>query len=142
MANASDLLDWVRRDICRFGRAELHVLVLEQTEKTVHIRIFTDRTQYGIRASSESERGYLGCVAQARKPRAGEDWHRGNDLDDGPLNEETWHKILGDIVSYEMVRLHGPASQRPVPDIVINVTGAGGEIGAACGQANVEKPES
>ena len=39
-----------------------------------------------VGASNESS--YLGCVAQARKPRAGEDWTRGSDLADGELDDE------------------------------------------------------
>lgn len=49
---------------------------------------------------------YLGCVASSRTPRAGEDWTRGNDLADGSLTPETWASILGDIVSYELVKVH------------------------------------
>ncbi|MEE8114809.1 MAG: hypothetical protein V3T23_10710, partial [Nitrososphaerales archaeon] len=51
-------------------------------------------------------RTYLGCTASSRKPRAGEDWTRGSDLADGDLSLETWNKILGDIVAYELVRVH------------------------------------
>jgi hypothetical protein len=58
--------------------------------------------------------GYLGCTASTRKPRAGEDWPRGNDLADGPLSEETWHSILADIVGYELVRVH--RRQQPPAD--------------------------
>jgi hypothetical protein len=58
--------------------------------------------------------GYLGCTSQCRKPRAGEQHHRGSDLRDGPLAAETWHGILADIVSYEMVMLAKTA--RPVAD--------------------------
>jgi hypothetical protein len=50
--------------------------------------------------------GYLGYTASCRTPCAGEDWTRGNDLADGPLTEETWNRIIGDIVSYEMVHVH------------------------------------
>jgi hypothetical protein len=49
------------------------------------------------------DRGYLGCIASSRRWRAGEDWHRGSDLPDGPLTEETWRSILAAIVSYELV---------------------------------------
>lgn len=69
-----------------------------------------DRGSVGPRPNRPmiSDEGYLGCTSSSRKPRAGEDWRRGNDLADGPLTEETWHRILGDIVSYEMVRVHRP----------------------------------
>lgn len=60
------------------------------------------------------DEGYLGCTSQCRKPRAGEQQHRGSDLHDGPLTPETWHRILADIVSYEMVVLAKTA--RAIPD--------------------------
>ena len=102
----------------------------------LRIRIFTDNNWYSITARNPKpqyreteppempddrgsveprsaeprpaimDAGYLGCGSSSRKPRAGEDWHRGSDLADGPLTEETWHKIIGDIVSYELVRVH------------------------------------
>ena len=57
----------------------------------------------------EIDNGYLGCIATCRKARAGEDWQRGNDLADGPLTEETWRRIIADIVSYELARVHTKA---------------------------------
>lgn len=48
---------------------------------------------------------YLGCVVSSRKPRAGEDWTRGNDLSDGPYTYETWTKIKNAIIKYELVKI-------------------------------------
>ena len=53
---------------------------------------------------------YLGCTAQSRKPRAGEDWTRGNDLPDGPFCKETFDAIVRAIVKYEAVRVAGTVS--------------------------------
>ena len=53
----------------------------------------------------EKNRGYLGCVGQTRKARAGEDWLRGNDLADGSYSKETWQKIKNDILAYELVKV-------------------------------------
>lgn len=64
----------------------------------VEIRLFTDGNRYSITAKP----AYLGCIVNSRKPRPGEDWTRGNDLADGKLDEETWNKILRDIVAYEL----------------------------------------
>lgn len=49
-----------------------------------------------------SDMGYLGCVVSAREPRSGETWTRGSDLADGPFTEETWNRIVQDILSYEL----------------------------------------
>lgn len=68
--------------------------------------IYTNEFRYRIVASErETDDGYLGCQVTARKSRAGEDWNRGNDLPDGPFNEETWRKILNAIINYELVIL-------------------------------------
>jgi hypothetical protein len=49
--------------------------------------------------------GYLGCIADTRKPRAGEDWNRGRDLADGNYSKRTWQEIKDDILAYELVKV-------------------------------------
>lgn len=66
------------------------------------ICVYTDINRYTIVCTSD---GYLGCTASSRKPRAGEDWPRGNDLPDGEYGHETWFEIIRAILSYEMVRV-------------------------------------
>lgn len=53
---------------------------------------------YSISAASS----YLGCICSLRLPYPGEDYTRGNDCADGNYSEETWHRILCDIVSIEL----------------------------------------
>ena len=68
--------------------------------------LYTDRYKYCIVAKDRSEDdGYLGCVVSARKPRAGEDYTRGNDLPDGPFVRDTWESIKDGIIRYELVEL-------------------------------------
>jgi hypothetical protein len=77
----------------------------ENCERVV-VYIYTDSHCYSIVAIDNFERdGYLGCQASTRKPNAGEDWVRGNDLPDGPFNRETWQKIKDAIIGYELVEL-------------------------------------
>ena len=66
-------------------------------------KIWTLNNVYSITSSVHvlNPPGYLGCGAQARKPRTGETWNRGNDLADGDFEEKTWQRILQDIVRYE-----------------------------------------
>lgn len=66
------------------------------------LRLFTDNNQYNIYFGQS----YIGCSSCSRKTRAGEDWHRGNDLHDGPLIKETWSNILLNILSYELVNVN------------------------------------
>jgi len=83
------------------------------------VRIYTDNNSYGIIAHETEDKDYLGCIASSRKPRAGETWTRGRDLADGPLTKETWHRILGDIVSYELVNVH-KSTPKSMPDLSVN----------------------
>ena len=69
-------------------------------EYRLHIALYTNEHCYRISASTKD---YLGCIAQTRKPRAGEDWTRGNDLPDGKFCRETWDKIIKAIVGYELI---------------------------------------
>jgi len=76
----------------------------EDYEHRLRVRLYTNDHVYTIVAHERGkDDGYLGCVASTRKPRAGEDWTRGNDLADGPFNRETWGKIKNDIIAYELV---------------------------------------
>ena len=78
-------------------------------ERKLSLSIYTDQHKYSINAiETKTGEGYLGCIASNRKPKAGENYTRGNDLADGPLSIDTWHQILGDIVSYELVPLFKP----------------------------------
>lgn len=116
MATIEDFQEWLVRDLSRFGDETNHIEFVQDgvstsvdgpPAKVKAIRVYTDTNRYSVRAQehADDDNGYLGCQASSRKPRAGEDWTRGSDLADGPLSEETWHKILGDIISYEMVRI-------------------------------------
>lgn len=69
----------------------------------MRVKIWTATNVYSITVSIHvlHPPGYLGCGAQSRKSRTGENWTRGNDLADGVFGEETWQKILRDIVRYE-----------------------------------------
>jgi hypothetical protein len=55
------------------------------------------RYRYGMTINLVSN--YCGAVAQALKPRPGEDWCRGNDLRDGKFWRFPW--VLLDILCYE-----------------------------------------
>jgi hypothetical protein len=52
--------------------------------------------------SDDKPRGYMGGGVTALEPLPGEQCTRGNDIHDGPYGEETWYKIMEDIVSYEL----------------------------------------
>lgn len=117
MATINDFVLWLD-DIGRFSDPDSHLEVISRTqvrssdgvsEDRMIVRFFTDNNSYKItaiqRASENTGGSYMSCQATARKPRAGEDQARGADLTDGPLSEQTWMRILGDIVSFETVRL-------------------------------------
>ena len=116
----SELGEWLK-PLCRFDKIEDFVLS-DYKEKTLRLKVFTKDHSYSIAAKlpevendgtsleKGQERkvvcdGYLGCIAQTRKPRAGEDWNRGNDLADGSYSRETFEEIVHDIVAYELVKI-------------------------------------
>ena len=110
MNTLQDIKQWID-NIGRYS-SEQNVEINEYADSSdgighYHFFIYTNDHSYSIIAKTKKGgRSYLGCIASSRKPRAGEDWTRGNDLSDGDLSLETWHQILGDIVSYELVKVH------------------------------------
>ncbi len=60
---------------------------------------------------------YMGCVASCRKPRAGEDWIRSNDLHDGPFSRATFIAVMLDIVGYELVAKVKPSKPMAVESV-------------------------
>ena len=82
----------------------------DEKQEIKDVCFYTSEHKYKIFAiDRKDDDGYLGCMATVRKPRAGEDWSRGNDLPDGPFNIETWNNILKAIVRYELVKLSNHA---------------------------------
>ena len=100
------------KQISRFGKFEDFIFISDYKEKeTIRFQIFTKDHQYFIKAklpntkmNENNNYGYLGCIAQTRKTRAGENWQRGRDLADGKYSEDTWREIINDIVAFELVK--------------------------------------
>lgn len=68
--------------------------------------IYTRNHSYSITARAQKDQpGYMGCGVSARKPLAGENHIRGNDLADGHFTNATWRKIILDILRYELVKI-------------------------------------
>ena len=105
-----DLFDWLKQ-ISRFSKVEDFIYISDYKKGEIRLKIFTKDHKYYISAhlprkdESGTDNGYLGCISETRKPRAGEDWNRGNDLADGGYGEKTWQKIKDDILAYELVRV-------------------------------------
>ena len=93
------------------GKTENFIYELERhgipgVEVSRKVCFYTEEHQYFITAIDRTkDEGYLGCQVNCRKPRAGEDWTRGNDLPDGKFNKATWDKILMAVINYELVKL-------------------------------------
>ena len=85
----------------KFGQS---FVFAQDGEDTVKTRIYTDNYIYTIVARTN---GYLGCTSSARKPNIGETHTRGRDLADGDLTQETFDKIMHDIVSHEVIESIG-----------------------------------
>lgn len=72
---------------------------VDETSDVIKITLYTATHSYHIVAQST----YLGATCSERMPRAGEDWTRGSDLADGRFCEDTFQKIIYDIVSNELI---------------------------------------
>ena len=115
----AELAQW-SQPLCRYNKLEDFV-ILDYKNQTLKIKFYTKDNTYhvsailpGIRVKEsfrtkdgmyKKDEGYLGCIVNSRKPRAGEDWSRGNDLSDGSYIEETWNKIKNAIIAYELVKV-------------------------------------
>lgn len=67
------------------------------------VRIFTDEHCYQISVVLHKDgTTWFGCGATTRKPRAGENWTRGNDLPDGDLDRSNWQAMKNAIIRYEL----------------------------------------
>ena len=95
------LKKWLQ-DIVWGGKLEDYIVFIKPKEHfDIRVRFYTNNHRYSIVAHKK----YLGCTATTRKPRAGEDWNRGNDLPDGKFNKRTWEAIKNAIIRYELVKL-------------------------------------
>ena len=115
-AEYPELLEWLK-SISRYGRIEDFIIPDYKNPPGVRVVFYTKDHQYHIHAVKKGEReknrfskehpdrGYLMCSVQTRKPRAGEDWNRGNDLPDGDYSKETWQRIVNAIIAYELVKV-------------------------------------
>lgn len=108
-----DIKNWLK-EICRGDNIDDFVCIpvnegqnnKEGYLTKIRCRFYTRDHVYGIIAiDRQKNEGYLGCVVSTRKPRAGEDWTRGNDLPDGPYIYKTWQKIKNAIIAYELVKV-------------------------------------
>jgi hypothetical protein len=110
----------VHHDLSRWGKWEYFVHVIkdgkEDEEPTFRFKIYTSEHSYCI-VAIESKRTYLGCIATTRKPRAGEEHYRGNDLPDGKLTRKTWDAIKTAIIGYELEKIIVPGPVEPKCDI-------------------------
>lgn len=125
MNTIKDLKEWVIEDL---GNVDDYIHIVQDDgighgdgdyEHKFKFYLYTFEHAYAIVAIEEPKKTYLGCIASLRKPRAGEDWTRGNDLPDGPLTKETWNRILKAIVTYELEPLNPVGLEVPDEELVV-----------------------
>jgi len=101
------LKDWLK-EVSRYGKVENFVFISDYKKGEISLKIFTKDHYYPIVAilpTTEKPNGYFGTFGHCRKPRAGEDWTRGNDLPDGSYSKETWDAFKDKLISYELVKV-------------------------------------
>lgn len=120
----SEVVSWLT-EICRYGKVKDHVTCDHNPDtEAVGFNLYTKEYRYritcrpfsvmkeeyrnGKKIAAQNSGTYLGATVSTRKPRAGEDWNRGNDLPDGEYSRETWDKIKNAIIAYELVKVHVP----------------------------------
>jgi len=115
-ANYPELYEWLKQ-ISRLGQIEKFILPDYKDE--LSIKLYTRSYRYCINVKlpepnnpkdkflkdGDKNYGYMSCYVITRKPRAGEDWNRGNDLADGDYSKETWYRIISKILAYELVKV-------------------------------------
>ena len=109
-AECPNIYEWLK-EISRYSKVE--DFILPDYKNGIRVYFYTKENSYSIiirtpMTKDKKDNGYLGCTVLTRKPRAGEDWNRGNDLADGIFSEETFDKIKSDIIAYELVKIVKP----------------------------------
>ena len=118
-ATFPELYEWLK-SISRYGEIDKFIIPDYKEPNFVKVTFYSHNYQYFIKAkkpTSDNQKGYLGCQAQVRKPIAGEDWTRGNDLPDGSYSEETWQAIMKGIIGYELVKVVKPKKLEKIDKI-------------------------
>lgn len=98
-----DVLKWINEDL-KYGLFEnLEIDIVSDNPEVKKIKTCSKNNQYFItvKKSSKNTEGYLGCTVSSLSPLEGENWIRGKDLADGSLCQETWNKIMKDIIARE-----------------------------------------
>jgi hypothetical protein len=104
-SNRNQLIEWLK-EIVPYNNLDKYVRLRDAEGQHLQRLVFcTEAHTYAISAHFEGDRTYLGCIASARKMRAGEDWTRGNDLPDGDFSRQTWERIKNAIIRHEMIEL-------------------------------------
>ncbi len=102
-----ELYDWLK-ELGRFRKLEDYIYISDHKKDEIRLKIFTKEHSYMIVVqlpSEENPKGYLGTYSQCRKPRAGEEWTRGNDLPDGIYSKETWNNFKNCLIAHELVKV-------------------------------------
>lgn len=100
------LLGWLKKYLRRISSSYWEECEYSYGTK---IKLYTNEYCYTIVAQEhQNMHSYLGCTSTQRKTKPGEDHFRGCDLSDGKFSEETFLKIMGDIIANELLFVGRP----------------------------------
>ena len=104
MSNRDTLFGWIKNEVCPYSNFNDYTHITDDSNPPLrtNVNVYSHDYCYHITCTEE---GYLGSSFTCRKPRAGESWHRGNDLPDGKFNRETWESIKAAIIKNEFVKI-------------------------------------
>ncbi len=109
--NTGDVKAWLfdLLDNMKYRRENWQEYVIREDNESnvLKLKLYTDRHHYIISIGFKTS-DYITCVATARRQRPGESFFRNNDLHNGRLNEDSFNRVMSDIVSYELCSLWKP----------------------------------
>lgn len=114
-----EFYEWIK-EISRWFQVE--DFIVPDYKDGVKVKFYTKEHKYSISVKlpkNKKDSGYMGCIVTTRKPRAGEDWNRGNDLPDGSYSKETWDKIKNAIIAHELVKV--AKKQKSVANLISKI---------------------
>ena len=104
-----EVVSWLE-EICPYKYIEKYIICDHNPKvkgkENYNFTFFTKENRYriGVVVFSGVPK-YMAASMTTRKPRAGEDWNRGNDLPDGEYSKEKWNSIKAAIIATELVKI-------------------------------------
>lgn len=99
-----ELYDWINESpYFNWSQVVASIVKFFGNNTAVTLTLYSSEYQYTITVSEDSE--YMHAIMSDRAPIPGETWTRSMDLIDGDYSKETFDAIMGQILSYELLKI-------------------------------------